>query len=470
MKMLIPLRKTLAAISLVALVLLFVAPWEYVGGWLGWLPKLQFWPAVLALNVWTLLVVLAVTFLCGRVYCAVVCPLGIVQDVVYALRTSGKRQRRFRQHFQSPANRLRYAILVLFVAAVCLGMGSWAHFIEPYSIFGRMVSSPMDKAIPIVVVSAVTLAVLVVLVCLGGRTWCNTICPVGSALSIVSRYSLTGPVIDTDKCVGCGLCGKGCRASCIDTEHHRVDMSRCVACMDCLGNCSAGAIRWGLRPRKSAAKPASSDSSAPDTSRRAFLTASAVALGAAAVQAQQVHGELGSLVERKHPDRKTPIVPPGATSLASFEKHCVGCQLCVSACPNGVLHPVLDLGHLMMPVMDFDKGYCRPECKACSDVCPAGALRKFPMADKSAISIGYAVCHPDRCVVNTDGVSCGNCARHCPAGAIIMTRRTPGDLTSPLLPVVDTARCIGCGRCEHVCPARPVSAIHIEGREVHIML
>ena len=69
--------------------------------------------------------------------------------------------------------------------------------------------------------------------------------------------------------------------------------------------------------------------------------------------------------------------------------------------------------------------------------------------------------------MNTDGVECGNCARHCPSGAILMVPSVAGDEHSPKLPVVNEERCIGCGACENLCPARPFSAIHVEGHEAH---
>ena len=66
-----------------------------------------------------------------------------------------------------------------------------------------------------------------------------------------------------------------------------------------------------------------------------------------------------------------------------------------------------------------------------------------------------------------DGVSCGNCARHCPAGAIIMVKKDSSDKHSLRIPTVDESRCIGCGACEYLCPSRPYSAIHVNGLMVH---
>ena len=122
---------------------------------------------------------------------------------------------------------------------------------------------------------------------------------------------------------------------------------------------------------------------------------------------------------------------------------------------------------LMQPELSFERGACRPECVVCSTVCPTGAIKPITVAEKSSTMIGHAVWVKANCVVLTDGVNCGNCARHCPAGAIMMVPSNPDDETSPMVPAVNSAMCIGCGTCEYVCPARPFSAIYVEGHEVH---
>ena len=119
----------------------------------------------------------------------------------------------------------------------------------------------------------------------------------------------------------------------------------------------------------------------------------------------------------------------------------------------------------MQPESSYERGYCRPECTKCSNVCPAGAIKPLTVAEKSAVQIGHAVWIKENCIPLTDGVTCGNCARHCPAGAIQMVDSGKGgDLK---IPVVNEERCIGCGACENLCPARPFSAIYVEGHEQH---
>ena len=146
---------------------------------------------------------------------------------------------------------------------------------------------------------------------------------------------------------------------------------------------------------------------------------------------------------------------------------CAHLAVCVAVCPNQVLRPSGKLMSLMLPEMSYERGYCRPECTKCSEVCPTGAIRRITKEDKSSVQIGHAVWIAANCVVNTDGVECGNCARHCSAGAIQMVHKEPGKPDSPRIPVVNEARCIGCGACENLCPSRPFSAIYVEGHQNH---
>lgn len=314
-------------------------------------------------------------------------------------------------------------------------------------------------------VAFATLAVIGYMAWRGGRTYCNTVCPVGTVLGFFSRFSLFRPVIDTEKCVGCSLCDRKCKASCIDYKNHHIDYSRCVACMDCIDNCSQGAISYRKRSKVVKAE----NEVTTDSSRRKFFTiVSAFAL-TSVVKAQhsRVDGGLAAIAEKKVPARKGKLTPPGSLSIRNLAQHCTACQLCIAACPNGVLRPSSKLDSLMQPEMGYERGYCRPECNACSQACPNGAIRPITLDEKTSIQIGHAVWIKENCIINTDGVRCGNCARHCPNGAIKMMPQDENNPQSPYFPVIDAERCIGCGACEYVCPARPFSAIYVEGNSVH---
>ena len=206
-----------------------------------------------------------------------------------------------------------------------------------------------------------------------------------------------------------------------------------------------------------------------DKGRRAFITTSAIMAGASVAKAQQLKmdGGFATIEDKKIPNRETLLTPPGSLSAKNFSKHCTACQLCITVCENQVLRPSNDWSKFMQPEVSYERGYCRPECTKCSEVCPTGAIKLITREEKTAIQIGHAVWVAENCIVNTDGQKCGNCARHCPSGAIQMVPKDANDPKSLQIPVVNTERCIGCGACENLCPSRPFSAIYVEGHEVH---
>lgn len=468
------IRIILATLFFMSVTALFVDSTGMAKEWLGWTAKIQFLPALLALNVVTVLALVVLTLLVGRAYCSVICPLGVMQDVIS--RISGlRKKKKSRFSYSGEKKWLRYGILVIFVVALVAGLTPLAALLAPYSSYGRMVSSVVSPSLsPVAIVAAVSFVVVAIMSWLGGRTYCNTICPVGTILGFFSRFALFRPIIDTSKCNSCKRCAKKCKASCIDAKNHRIDYSRCVACMDCIKNCKHGALtfRYTLNNKACNNGKSSSDKRSnenTDSSRRSFLTLSATLAATSLVKAQEkkVDGGLAAIEDKKKPERATRLVPPGAKSLRHFSQHCTACQLCVSECPNNVLRPSTNLDTLMQPEMSYEDGYCRPECTRCSEVCPAGAIRPITVAEKSSTRIGHAVWIKKNCLPVADGVECGNCARHCPSGAIFMVHIDANDDESPKIPVIDTERCIGCGACENLCPARPFSAIYVEGHERH---
>lgn len=527
--MLRKIRQTLAIVFFVLITLLFLDVTGTLHHYLGWMAKIQFLPAVLALNVGVIAGLIVLTLLLGRIYCSVICPLGVMQDLFGRL---GKRAKKNRYTYSKAVSWLRYLMLLIMVAALILGIGSVVALLAPYSAYGRIANNLLQplyalgnnalasvaesagsytfykvdvwiKTLPVFIIALVTLVALFILAWRNGRTYCNTICPVGTTLSFFSRFSLLKIRINPDKCVKCSLCSRNCKASCIDYKNYKVDYSRCVVCGDCIDKCRKKAISYGLPLKKTTSAQSektsagslktsgsnlktSATNSAPskdvkpqvqnksgeqavDAERRAFVT-STLALGVTTVLAQEkkkVDGGLAEIVDKVAPKRQTRITPPGSISLSNMAKHCTGCQLCVSTCPNNVLRPSTSLLTLMQPESSYERGYCRPECTKCSEVCPAGAIKRIDRAEKSSIQIGHAVWIKKNCIPVTNGVECGNCARHCPVGAITMVPMDANDPSSHMIPTVNEERCIGCGACENLCPSRPFSAIYVEGHEVH---
>ena len=214
--MLRKIRITLATVMFIGITLLFLDFTGTMRQWVSWMPKLQFLEAVLALNVVVIVALVVLTFVFGRIYCSVICPLGIMQDIFGWL---GKKQKKNRYTYSKEMKWLRYPVLVLFIIALVAGIGTLFQLLAPYSAYGRIVTYLLQpvwvagnnvlasiaehydsyafyhvsKDVPnyyvITIIAVWTWAILAALAWRYGRTYCNTICPVGTFLSFFSRFS-----------------------------------------------------------------------------------------------------------------------------------------------------------------------------------------------------------------------------------------------------------------------------------------
>ena len=485
-------RVILAAIFFIAITLLFLGICGGYAKWLSWAPKMQFLPAVLSLNLIVVAALVILTLIIGRIYCSVICPLGVMQDVISWI--SGKRKGKKNRFTYSPAiSWLRYVVLGLFILAIVFGIHSFVALLAPYSSYGRIVSNLFVPAVQlghyhilsyyVFGVAVVTLVVIFILAWRNGRTYCNTICPVGTVLGFFSRFAMFRPMIDASKCVNCNLCGRRCKASCINYDAHKIDYSRCVSCGDCIGNCNKEAIHYHFTWKSNkqidsyAAKKVAADSekksdasvqktvetqnTTQNFTRRNFLTATVMLATTAAMARDEGVKKVTGAADKI--SRETPILPPGAMSAENMADHCTGCQLCVANCPGHVLHPSMGLMTFMQPTVSYEKGFCQPDCDKCSNLCPAGAIKPIKAETKFKVHVGHAVWQGFNCLVLNKNVACGVCWQNCPYGAITMMPLDDADPDSLQYPSVDDSICVGCGACEKACPATPAKAIYVEG-------
>lgn len=244
------------------------------------------------------------------------------------------------------------------------------------------------------------------------RFFCRFICPTGALFGILSTLSLWRVGKTRDECTDCRRCERGCEGACSPTS--RIRISECVLCMNCIGDCRHRLMTYQLKPS------ASGEISAPDLSRRQFLT-SAVS-GAAAIPMLRVGGQLGG--------NWNPAVvrPPGSLPEKAFLSRCIKCGQCMRVCPTNVIHPAgLQSGFegLWTPVLNFRVGTsgCQLNCIACGNLCPTAAIRpitiderlgKNRFAERGLIKIGTAFLDRGRCLPWAMDRPCIVCQENCP--------------------------------------------------------
>lgn len=221
--------------------------------------RLQFLPAALGLSLSVFLGWLGITLLLGRIYCSSICPVGTLLDLTSSARRLKRPRPRYR--YAAARNSLRYGALAVVGVMLMAGYARIPSLLEPYTMFSRIVglwgAHPVVPAIAGAtgyIVGASTFAALAASGLLRGRIFCNTLCPSGAILSLISRHAVVRIGIDTDLCIHCNRCVDACKAQCINPSTSEVDGSRCVTCFDCVDVCPTGAIRYSA-DRKQLATP-----------------------------------------------------------------------------------------------------------------------------------------------------------------------------------------------------------------------
>jgi len=438
----------------------------------------QFGPGLMGLasalfvdTVAAVILIVVATLLFGRIYCSILCPLGILQDGI-AWLTHWKKWKWNRYRFLD-TRPVKYGVflfvLILGAAGVMLPFvallpssnfftivsnvflrifsidpgtvrefGSAEHAAqETGALFGQFSVDPPAAAF------AFSLGIFLIVAALAawrGRIYCNTLCPVGAVLSLLGRNPLYRITLSQEMCVCCGMCEVSCKGGAINSKKKSVLAENCVMCFNCIGACKRGGVTLEKRPKMASF----------DLSRRHFIgTASGIVAGAgAAVLAHKLEKTL------PRPSSE-PAMPPGAGNAKRFHSKCVGCGICIRECEGKVLVPAVGqygLAGFMQPVVDYSRGSCLYDCNHCSYICPANALLPLSLEDKQLTRIGIAHVNMASCI------GCALCFSKCPVKAIGMSAEDDGWKAS-----VSADHCIGCGACQNVCPLPDGPAITVSG-------
>jgi ferredoxin len=289
-----------------------------------------------------------------------------------------------------------FALLTLAGAAVGYPLLLW---MDPLSIFSssfgiRGAANPISAAM-----AGLGLGILIVLSLTSGSIWCSRLCPLGGAQELLA--------------------------------------------------CAGSALKIGQRSEPPQSREASG-ASIGFLARRAFLIGAAgTGMGLVAQKIGAARGD------------QAPLRPPGAVEEQGFAGLCIRCGNCIRACPSKIIHSDVGqagLAGFLAPVIQYEKKYCLEDCRACTQVCPSGALTELDLEQKRRYVIGEALVDGTICWVPLGRKDCDACVRSCPFDAVQMHWDEGKYIAYPL---VDTGKCNGCGACEVVCPTGDIKAIRV---------
>jgi ferredoxin len=456
--------------------------------YLQFIPSIIKFASLISLLSTGFLVVIVFTFLFGRVYCSSVCPMGTLQDIISFIARKLNKKKYFK--VQKGYSILRYSVLAGAIISIFAGSIILINFLDPFSNTGKVFTNLFRPVIilinnfaafglgkinvywlyPFEIRGMSYAAIGFSLIVLGtvgfmsytrGRLFCNSICPVGTMLGLLSKYSFFKIGIDKDNCISCNMCERVCKSGSIDKKKKVIHFDRCVSCYNCFEVCPKGGIGYSNSLRKRGEiKPRIVDDKRRELISKTFLYViglSTISIG----QIKIIPKKLSKIANLK----KSPVSPPGSISIAHFTRRCTACHLCVSGCPTQVLQPSLwEYGFtgILQPHMDYKASFCNNECIICGQVCPTGAILPLSNNEKKLTQIGKTNFIRENCIVETEGTECGACSEHCPTKAVQMV-----PYKNLHLPEIKNEYCIGCGACEFACPVRPYKAIFVDGNEIH---
>lgn len=361
--------------------------------------------SVIALVLFIVLVI--TTLLVGRIYCSLICPLGILQEIITLI--SG------RDNEKQPNYPVKYFIMALTFGALIGGSTLLIRYMEPYTFFG--------SALTLSIVGLVAIVAIGLIAFFKNRFFCTDICPVGAVLGLLSKISLFKLYIDKDECLSCGMCERSCPSGCIDSAEQEIENETCVKCFKCVGKCPKDAIKFGIKPKEYVSF---------NQNRRSFITATAAVIALGAMVKAGI--EISKNTAKK---LKNIILPAGAVSEKRMLNECLNCNLCVKACPNKIIKKAdKDFGTVHIDYSEGEK-FCKFDCNECAKVCPSGAIKKITLEEKQKTRIAMAVINEDKCS------GCGVCNFECPVHAI--SKKEDGKS------FIDASKCIGCGACKKAC-------------------
>lgn len=457
--------------------------------------------------VWSLVcagIILAVCVFIPRGFCGYLCPLGTLIDLFdWAV---GKRVKRFRVANDGWWVHIKYYLLLAVLVAACCGV-LVSGFVAAIPVITRgmlFIGEPLQTGFargwhlvpplnPGHLISILLFLGVLALGLLRPRFWCKYVCPSGAVFSLANLFRVSERKVE-DTCINCNKCVTICPFDAIKPDF-TTRVTDCTLCQTCGGACPTQAIkfvdRWSFANLKKVNDPPTGET---PLGRRGFISLLAgSSAGVAGGSGLAVATKLWS-ANLDDPHAFRPVRPPGSVPEKEFLDMCIRCGECFKACPNNVLQAEgfqQGLDGLWTPMVKADWAGCDPSCNACGQVCPTGAIRALPLAEKKVARMGLAIVDLQTCLPHANREACQLCVDECHAAGYhaiefvqvhteVDAAGQPIEGTGHLAPVVVADKCVGCGVCQTRCFAINVDQKHLlkrsaiiieagEGREDRLM-
>lgn len=193
----------------------------------------------------------------GRAVCGLLCPFGLLQELLYLIPGVPKKNR---FPGDRPLRYLKYVVLVLLVIVLPLCFALTPFFCKylcPSGTVAGLLLALRDKLVRAqlggIFLWKASLLVLIVAACLFlWRPFCKYLCPLGAIYGLFNKFALYRMDLDKESCIHCGKCARACRM-CVDPSQSP-NSPECVRCGDCVKACPAKALKLGFKHKKGTPK------------------------------------------------------------------------------------------------------------------------------------------------------------------------------------------------------------------------
>lgn len=195
-------------------------------------------------------IILLYGIILGRTICGFLCPFGLIQDLLYKIKTPKLKKSRVTKVFSW----LKYVILVLLVVVFPLiyvfkdtPLPAFCKYICPAGTLGGaigLLSNSVNEELfpmlgPLFTWKFVLLVAFILACIFIYRFFCRFFCPLGALYGLFNKISILGIKLEKPKCTDCGRCISTCKMD-ITT----VGDKECISCGDCVSVCPTSAIQY----------------------------------------------------------------------------------------------------------------------------------------------------------------------------------------------------------------------------------